>query len=221
MYGAASVSILLLDLESNEASLVTSFLDEAGFNSSIGRKTGMSRVDVAAPFDAVIVAGRGHVDQAIDSCTRLRQTGYRGAVVVLGERDGSDHHIAALDRGADDFVTRPLQARELISRLRAVLRRVASSRARCGAVVIDFSEGVAYVRGRPLKLTRREYALLTCLTEAGGERVSRADLLARVWRRADARSNLVEAHMSRLRDKLGPDSVVIESVRRWGYRLRP
>jgi DNA-binding response OmpR family regulator len=215
------VSILLLDFESTEASLVTSLLEEAGFNSSIGRKTGISRVDFAAPFDAVLIAGRGNVDQAIDSCTRLRQTGYRGAIIVLGERDGSDHHIAALDQGADDFVTRPLHARELISRLRAVLRRVASSRARYGAVVIDFTEHVAYVSGRPLKLTAREYALLACLTEAGGTRVSRADLLARVWRRTDARSNLVEVHMSRLRDKLGPDSVVIESVRRWGYRLRP
>jgi DNA-binding response OmpR family regulator len=88
-------------------------------------------------------------------------------------------------------------------------------------VVIDFNEHVAYVRGRPLKLTAREYGLLVSLTEAGGNMVSRTDLLARVWRRTDARSNLVEAHMSRLRDKLGTDSVIIESARGWGYRLRP
>ncbi len=164
---------------------------------------------------------RGHVDLAIDSCARLRQTGYRGAIVVLGGRDGSDQHITALERGADDFVARPLQARELTSHLRAVLRRVASSRVRCGAVVIDLGEHAAYVYGRRLKLTAREYSLLACLTEAGGKMVSRTELLARVWRRADARSNLVEAHMSRLRDKLGADSTVIESVRLWGYRLRP
>jgi hypothetical protein len=92
LYGAAGVSVLLLDFEGPEASLVTSLLEEAGFNSSISRKTGISRPDFAAPFDAVIIAGRGYVDQAIDACTRLRQTGYRGAVVVLGDRHGSDHH---------------------------------------------------------------------------------------------------------------------------------
>jgi DNA-binding response OmpR family regulator len=220
LYGALRVLVMLLDFENTEASLVTSLLERAGFRSTI-RSKGLSREDFAFGFDVVLVAGRGHVDLAIDSCAGLRQTGYRGPIVVVGERDGFDHHITALERGADGFVSRPVQARELTSHLRAVLRRVASSHVRCGAVVIDLSEHVAYVHGRRLKLTAREYFLLACLTEAGGKVVSRTDLLARVWRRSDARSNLVEAHMSRLRNKLGAESTLIESVRLWGYRLRP
>jgi DNA-binding response OmpR family regulator len=86
---------------------------------------------------------------------------------------------------------------------------------------IDRAHGTALLRGQPLRLTSREYAMLTCLVEAAGEIVSRNDLLARVWQREeDASSNLVEVHLSRLRDKLGDDASIIETVRRAGYRLR-
>ena len=72
-----------------------------------------------------------------------------------------------------------------------------------------------------LTLTAREYGLLECLAVASGEMVSRAELLARVWSHGGGRrSNLVEVHLSRLRDKLGADASMIETVRRAGYRLR-
>jgi DNA-binding response OmpR family regulator len=70
-------------------------------------------------------------------------------------------------------------------------------------------------------LTSREYALLGCLVEAAGKALSRADLLSKVWGLdADPGSNLVEVHLSRLRDKFGADAAMIETVRRAGYRLR-
>jgi two-component system OmpR family response regulator len=102
------------------------------------------------------------------------------------------------------------------------LRRVvARSRSRWGPLEIDRVHRTTSVRGRAAQLTAREYALLACLLDAGGEVVSRSDLLAKAWSREDdPGSNLVEVHLSRLRDKLGADAALIETVRRAGYRLR-
>jgi DNA-binding response OmpR family regulator len=198
---ARGVSVMLLDLESSEASFVTSLFEQAGITTSLGRSTdSLPASSATSSFDAVVIGSRAGAEGAGATCAKLRQAGYRGAIVVLGE-----------------------QGSELGVRLRAILHRATShARIRCGAVVIDSAQRAAYVNGRALKLTGREYELLVCLTEAGGKMVTRADLLARVWKRSDhARSNLIEAHMSRLRDKLGADSVIIETVRRAGYRLRP
>ena len=85
---------------------------------------------------------------------------------------------------------------------------------------IDRVQRSVRLRGRVLVLTAREYAVLTCLVEAAGDVVSRAELISKVWGRGDPGSNLVEVHLSRLRDKLGEDAGVIETVRRAGYRLR-
>ncbi len=215
------MSVLLLDCGSAEAASIASWLGDAGLTTVLGESVA-SKASSTDIFDAILVGGRGRVEQAMDTCADLRRAGYRGAVVVLGTRDHPDDRVAALERGADHFLPRPFSARELVACVQAVLRRGTSqSKMRWGAIVIDRAEHAAYLHGRPLKLTAREYALLACLTEAGGKMVSRSDLLERVWRRSnDANSNLIEAHMSRLRDKLGADSTVIETVRRSGYRLR-
>jgi DNA-binding response OmpR family regulator len=96
------------------------------------------------------------------------------------------------------------------------------SRVERGPLALDRNERVAYLRERSLALTAREYSLLARLVEANGDTVTRAELLAAVWRRGgEPVSNLVEVNLSRLRDKLGPDAAMIETVRRGGYRLRP
>ncbi len=92
---------------------------------------------------------------------------------------------------------------------------------RWGPLDLDQVHRDLRVRGRTIALTARECALLTCLIEAGDQVVSRAKLRAQVWpRKEDRGTNLVEVHLSRLRDKLGDDAGVIETVRREGYRLR-
>jgi two-component system phosphate regulon response regulator PhoB len=151
-------------------------------------------------------------------CARLRGGGYRGAILVLEADDG----IAALEHGADGVLPWPMTPEELMAHVRAVLRRVPGHPGfRWGVLRVDLAEHVAYARDRPLRLTAREYALLACLVEASGRTVTRSELLKRVWRRStSAGSNLVEAHLSRLRDKLGPDAGIIETVRGGGYRLR-
>ncbi len=86
---------------------------------------------------------------------------------------------------------------------------------------LDRVHRIVRIQGAPRALTARESELLACLIVAGGDVVSRADLRERVWPRiADRGTNLVEVHLSRLRDKLGPQASIVETVRGAGYRLR-
>jgi DNA-binding response OmpR family regulator len=111
---------------------------------------------------------------------------------------------------------------ELVARVRAVLRRITGhAQLERGPLSIDRSRRLVSLHGSPLALTAREYALLIHLAEAAGRVLSRADLHAAVWgTEGEQGSNLVQVNLSRLRDKLGPDASLIETVRRGGYRFR-
>ncbi len=218
LYGARPVPILLVEFEDAEA--VAAVLEDAGLSIRISPRIDHGLGAEGSAFDAVIIGAPGA--RAAELCEHLRSAGYLGPLVVVGTRDETRGSVAALENGADDFIAKPFDAPELLARIRAVQRRAfANSRLRAGVVALDRSERVAYLRDRPLRLTAREYALLACLVEANGKMLTRAELLRRVWRReSDPGSNLVEAHLSRLRDKLGGDAPLIETVRRGGYRFR-
>jgi len=221
LYGARPVPILLVEFEDAEASSVATVLEDAGFSIGTSARADNGLPTEAGVFGAIIIGAQG--PRAAELCERLRGAGYSGPLVVVGARDETSGGVAALEKGADDFIAKPLDAPELLARIRAVQRRAfAHSRLRAGIVALDRSERIAYLRDRPLRLTAREYALLACLVAANGKMVTRAELHRRVWRReSDPGSNLVEAHLSRLRDKLGGDAPMIETVRRGGYRFRP
>jgi DNA-binding response OmpR family regulator len=213
------VSILLVQRDAAEAAALAGVLEQAGFDVIVA-PTGERQPDDAVAFDMVAIGVDLPLGDRVQLCRRLRADGYVGAIVALGAAAGEVS--ALLDAGADDFVMAPIRSPELIARAQMALRRVVSQ-ARSGwwPVEVDRVHRTASLRGRVLPLTAREYALLACLVEAAGEVVSRADLLSRVWGRGEDRgSNLVEVHLSRLRDKLGDDARVIETVRRSGYRLR-
>jgi DNA-binding response OmpR family regulator len=164
----------------------------------------------------------GPVERRVECLRHVRANGYLGAIVALSAGEGEGEVTALLDAGADDFVTAHAAASELVTRVHMALKRtVSGARYHWGIVEVDRVHRSVQVRGRSLALTAREYELLARLVAAGGRIVSRADLLASVWQRdEDPGSNLVEVHLSRLRDKLGADAAIIETVRRAGYRLR-
>lgn len=175
--------------------------------------------DVTA-FDGVILGVQGRLRESEEVSRRLRERGYVG--VILAVCADVTEGEASLGAGADDFVTMPFEPRELVTRIGACARRAAAhSRLRWGALELDRVHRVLRVRGRSVSLTARECELLVCLIEAGDHVVSRTNLRARVLQgKEDKGSNLVEVHLSRLRDKLGEDAALIETVRRSGYKLR-
>lgn len=212
------MSVLLVHNEDVDASTLAKALELAGFRVRVQLDIDFSpRFDPAA-FEVILIGVARDVRSRLALCQRLRLEGYRGAIVVLSM--DSEEPDRLVDAGADDFAASPIPAAELVVRVRAALRRVAMRAARWGPVEIDRLQRSARLRGRALALTAREYALLACLVEASGRAVSRAELVAKVWGRHDPGSNLVEVHLSRLRDKLGEDAAIIETIRRAGYRLR-
>jgi DNA-binding response OmpR family regulator len=214
------VRILLLDHDGGDAGEVLGALKRANFEvkaaSSWEEETGSAR----EAFEAVLLGTRGPLQERADHCRKLREDGYAGGILALSS-DASEGEML-LDAGADDFLTPPHAAFELATRLRACVRRVASrGTLRWGPIELDRVRGVLGVGGKSVPLTDRECDLLACLIEAGGRAVSRAKLREQVWHQTGSRgSNLVEVHISRLRDKLGDSAGLIETVWRAGYRLK-
>lgn len=155
--------------------------------------------------------------------TRLRER-MDVPVLMLTARDSESDVIRALQAGADDYVSKPFSAAEVVTRAQAVVRRarMASGQAlRHGDVEVDVLRGHASRAGWQLPLTRTEFDLLRVLMQAHGRPLGRAELLSAVWgMQFDPQTNLVDVHVSRLRAKLearGPR--IIQTVRGTGFRL--
>ncbi len=155
-------------------------------------------------------------------CRELRRRGVVTPILMLTARGQVSERVLGLETGADDYLVKPFDVEELVARARALARRsVGFAKVRCGALEIDRIERQVFVGGRKLNLTAREVALLLRLALHADRAVTRTDLMANVWEtNFDTGSNLLEVHMSRLRDKLGEHAAMIETVRGVGYRLR-
>jgi two-component system phosphate regulon response regulator PhoB len=136
--------------------------------------------------------------------------------------------VVGLELGADDYVVKPFSPRELVARVRAVLRRGAERAApaarRIGELELDEGRHRAAVAGRSLDLTAKEFGLLAALVRAQGRVLSRDRLLEEVWGYASAaeiESRTVDVHIRRLREKLGPEARRIVTVKAVGYRFDP
>ena len=151
-------------------------------------------------------------------------------VIMLTARGQETDRIVGLDLGADDYVTKPFSPREVVSRVRAVLRRTAATPEApvvllAGDLEVDLERREARKAGKPVKLTRKEFDLLAHMMEQPGVTLSRTRLLEEVWDFAwDGDSATVTVHMRRLREKIEDDpSSPTRLVTVWGvgYRFEP
>lgn len=193
---------------------------------------GMAADVCATTRDAIAQAATGIYDlvlldwmlpdaDGLTVCRELRQRGFTTPILMLTARGDVRERVLGLRAGADDYLQKPFDVDELVERVRALMRRATGFRElSVGALVIDRMNRSVRVEGAAVELTAREYALLLDLVVHADKVVSRTELLARVWEtNFDPGSNLVEVHMSRLRDKLGSHASMIETVRGVGYRL--
>jgi two-component system OmpR family response regulator len=146
------------------------------------------------------------------------------AIVLLTARDGLPDRLRGLDSGADDYVVKPFELAELVSRIGAVLRRLGrlSSVLQYGDLALDLDAGVIARAGCRLDLTATELRLLTFLVEQRGRIVSTSQILTAVWGYDAYDANLVHVHISAVRRKLeahGPR--ILHTVRGIGYRIAP
>ncbi|MBI4702113.1 MAG: response regulator transcription factor [Deltaproteobacteria bacterium] len=161
-----------------------------------------------------------------DLLAALRRRPQPPAVIILSSRDGEADRVAGLETGADDYVTKPFSPREVVARVRAVLRRTgARDVAAPGALPLSVDPDTrrATVDGRPIELTRVEFDLLACLLGAPGRVFTRAQLIDRVWGEDFAITDrTVDSHVKALRRKVaeaGGSAQLIETVRGVGYRV--
>ena len=153
------------------------------------------------------------------------------AIIVLSSRGSEADRVAALETGADDYVTKPFSPREVVARVRAVLRRVTPQSHRMprapssvtSIITLDDTTRRASVEGKTLDLTRVEFDLLGSLLREPGRVYTRAELIDQVWGDGFAITDrTVDSHVKGLRKKLsdaGADAGVIETVRGVGYRV--
>jgi two-component system, OmpR family, phosphate regulon response regulator PhoB len=147
-------------------------------------------------------------------------------VVMLTAKGEEVDRVVGFEIGADDYVTKPFSVRELVLRLRAVLRRSGSGRGgeqppeSVGPIRVDVDAHRAYVQGVEVQLTPIEFKLLTTLMARLGRVQSREQLLEDVWEMSsEVETRTVDTHVKRLREKLGAGRELLETVRGIGYRL--
>jgi two-component system alkaline phosphatase synthesis response regulator PhoP len=161
----------------------------------------------------------------IELCRRLRRepATRKTPIIMLTAKASEADRVAGLDLGADDYITKPFSVRELMARVRAVLRRAdesATARYEDARMAIDFEDMRVTCSGESIKLTRKEFALLAILAKSAGRVATRQYLLDGVWGHqyyGDLRT--LDVHIRRLRQKLGACGDSIETVVGVGYRF--
>ena len=177
----------------------------------------------ASPTDLVLLDLRLPDLDGLDVCRQIREHS-RVPIIVLTARGEEADRVVGLELGADDYLVKPYGMRELIARIRAVMRRTASlgpsGALRVGGLEVDERARRASLDGRELGLTPKEFDLLAALARDPGAAVSRRRLLAEVWQTSwYGSAKTIDVHVAALRKKLG-DPGLIETVRGVGFRLR-
>jgi DNA-binding response OmpR family regulator len=166
----------------------------------------------------------------LELCRQLRAADVQVPVLVLTARGEEADRVQGLDLGADDYVTKPFSVPELMARIRALLRRTSSAAGlpatlRFGQVEIDFRRYAAHRRGKPIEMTRKEFALLRFLASRSETVVTRDEMLNKVWGfEAYPLTRTVDNHIASLRAKLEADPArpaYIQTVHGVGYRFVP
>jgi DNA-binding response OmpR family regulator len=158
-------------------------------------------------------------------CRELRKAGRRMPILMLTARDAVEDRVTGLDHGADDYLTKPFEFRELLARLRALLRRSGELRPAqivVGDLVLDTAAQTATRGGRKISLTAKEYALLEFLARNAGRVVGREEIAEHVWDETfDPFSNLIEVYVNRVRGKIdaGCTKPLLHTRRGAGYAL--
>ncbi|MDH4099737.1 MAG: response regulator transcription factor [Nitrospirota bacterium] len=168
----------------------------------------------------------------IDVCRTIRENDDTASVpiIMLTAKSQTADKVEGLSAGADDYLTKPFSPKELIARIKAVLRRsgrgikkTSGRKFKCDHFSIDFESCRVLVEGKPVELTATEYKLLTCLVESNGRVLSREHLLDAVWREdAFVEPRTVDVHIRHLRTRIEHDPAhpeFIKTVRGLGYRF--
>lgn len=220
------VRILLVEDESRVASFLAKGLREQTYAVDVARDGeegsylgSVNEYDLVI-LDVMLPRKDGHA-----VCRELRGGGRRMPILMLTARGAVDDRVAGLDSGADDYLVKPFDFKELLARVRALLRRSAvlrSERLRIADLTLDTASHTVTRGGKPVELTAKEYALLEFLVLNQGRVVGREQIAQHVWdENFDPFSNIIDVYIKRLRAKIDSqsDRRLIHTRRGEGYML--
>lgn len=217
------MKILIVEDDGKVARLLQRVLSEEGY-----------ATDICSSGDDALVQGRSGLYDLIlldwmlggadglHVCRELRSAGLSVPMMMLTARGEVAERVTALNSGVDDYLVKPFEIDELLARVAALLRRASRQHlVSVGRLELDRAAHKAKLAGRTLDLSTKEFDLLAHLAAHVDQLVTRSSLLFEVWGvQLNPQSNLIDVHISRLRDKLEGHAWMIETVRGRGYRLR-
>lgn len=220
--------ILIIDDDVELATLLIDYLSLEGFEAK-SAQNGLDGLTMLASdeFDLIVLDVMMPGMSGTETLTKIREK-YKTPVLMLTARGDPVDRILGLELGADDYVPKPCTPRELVARMRAILRRTSandnsSGPVQVGKLSIDLSQRRVTYDGQPIAFTGTELALIEMLARHAGEPVAKADIYPRILGRPLGRyDRAIDVHISSIRHKLAEfahDDIVIESVRGVGYQL--
>jgi phosphate regulon transcriptional regulator PhoB len=226
-----ATDVLVVEDEADIRNLIVHHLSRDGFRCRTAGSgpEALARVRAAAP-DLVVLDLMLPEMNGLEVCRRLRADAGTATIpiIMLTAKADEVDRIVGLEMGADDYVAKPFSPKELVARVRAVLRRARPGETArsltVGGVSLDVARHAVTVGGVPVELTPKEFDLLHALLDAAGRVLSREHLLNRVWgyaRADEIESRTVDVHIRRLRAKLGAEERRIATVKGVGYRFEP
>jgi DNA-binding response OmpR family regulator len=221
-------TILIVEDDRNTSALVATYLQKEGFvtlEEHDGQR-GLERALTEQPALVVLDLMLPGID-GLEICRRLRQTS-NIPVLMLTAREEEIDRVLGFSLGADDYVVKPFSPRELVERIKAILRRArpvppAAATLICGPLSLDPESHRVLLEDKPLNLTSSEFKLLQALMSAPGKVLSRKELLRHFYETDEAViERVIDVHINKLRQKIEPDPAhpsYIETVRGFGYRF--
>ena len=222
-------TVLLIEDEENIAELVRYNLEEEGFR-VLTVLSGMEGLEKArkSKVDLILLDLMLPEIDGYEICKILKQNSKTHAIpiIMLTAKSEESDKILGLELGADDYVAKPFSPRELVARVKAVLRRMRQRREtksiKAGILELDGEKHQVTLKGKPLELTSKEYGLLAVLMEAEGRLLSRDALLEQVWgydSSVKIETRTVDMHVGQLRKKLKSEAARLVTVKSAGYRF--
>jgi two-component system alkaline phosphatase synthesis response regulator PhoP len=222
--------ILVVDDEESLVKLVTHNLQREGYATIAAFEGNEAWEKIHTEFpDLILLDLMLPGMDGLEICRRMRQEKIYTPIIMLTAKDEEIDRVLGLEIGADDYVTKPFSVRELLARIKAILRRGraepgdAPEEIEAGNLVIKPANYEVYFRGEKLDLTLKEFQLLEMLVRNRGRVLKRDYLLSTLWGYDESsRTRVLDVHISKLRDKIEPDSrnpVYIETIRGIGYKF--
>jgi DNA-binding response OmpR family regulator len=209
------VRLLKYNLEKEGHTTVAAYDGESGLNLARQEKPDFIILDLMLPkLDGMQV------------CRAIRAEMSVPIIMLTAKKEEIDR-IVGLELGADDYVTKPFSVRELLARIKSILRRTKSATKeeavfQAGTLTIDFHRYTVQIKGKPVALSSKEFEFLKILAQANGKALTRDQLLEKVWGHdpsMEIDTRTIDQHIARLRDKLGPEAQRVITVKNVGYRF--